>query len=129
MSAIKAVVVDDNALIRDIVARTLDAKGISTAEATDAVSGYRAVERDSPNLAVIDVVLPGEVDGVGLCKLLRNDSRYSNMVIVMITASDKRREAERSIAAGADILIGKPFSPKQFWYQVDSLLKDRSVTQ
>jgi DNA-binding response OmpR family regulator len=49
------------------------------------------------------------------------------MVIVMITASDKKREADRSIAAGADILIGKPFSPKQFWNQVDSLIKDRRV--
>lgn len=125
MNGIKAVVIDDNGLIRDIVARTLRAHGIETQEAEDAVSGWRAIEGISPQLAVLDVVLPGEIDGVGLCRMIRASTDYKDCAIVMITASDKRKEAERSLAAGADVLIGKPFSPKQFWAQVYSLLKDK----
>jgi DNA-binding response OmpR family regulator len=129
MKDLRAVVVDDSDLIRDIVSRTLTARGIDTVAAEDAVTGFRAVEQTDPHLAVIDVMLPGEVDGVGLCKILRKDPRYKNIVIVMITASDKRREATRSLAAGADVLIAKPFSPKQFWVQVGSMLKDKRISQ
>jgi two-component system, OmpR family, phosphate regulon response regulator PhoB len=129
MSAINAVVIDDDRLNREIVARTLGAQGITTFQAGDAVKGFREIERNTPQLIVIDIVLPGELDGVGLCRLLRNTPGSKDSVIVIVTASDKRREAERAISAGADILIGKPFSPKQLWSQIDSLLKDRGITQ
>ncbi|MFO8058123.1 MAG: response regulator [bacterium] len=127
MSARKALIVDDNALIRDIIDRTLKARGFETLQAENAIAGWKTIDNAPPELAVIDVMLPGEMDGVGLCKLIRNDHRFQNTVIVMITASDKKREADRSLAAGADILISKPFSPKQFWTQVDSLIKDRRI--
>jgi two-component system, OmpR family, phosphate regulon response regulator PhoB len=129
MSQINAVIVDDDRLNREIVARTLDANGITTFQAGDAVKGYREIERNSPQLIVIDIVLPGELDGVGLCRLLRNTPSFKQSVIVMITASDRKREADRALTAGADILIGKPFSPKQLWSQIDSLLKDRGIQQ
>ncbi len=127
MSAGKALIVDDNSLIRDIIDRTLKARGFDTVQAEDAMGGWKTIDSSLPELAVIDVMLPGDMDGVGLCRLMRNDPRCKNTVIVMITASDKKREADRSLAAGADILIGKPFSPKQFWNQVDSLMKDRRM--
>jgi CheY-like chemotaxis protein len=129
MNSIKAVVIDDNRLNREIIVRTLGAQGIDTFQAEDAVKGFREVERNHPQLVVIDVVLPGELDGVGLCRLLRNDPVLKHCVIVMITASDRKREADRALHAGADILIGKPFSPKQFWTQVNSLLKDKRIEQ
>ena len=129
MNAIKAVVIDDNRLNREIITRTLGAQGIATFQAEDAVKGYREVERNNPHLVIIDVVLPGELDGVGLCRMLRNDPQYQKCVIVMITASDRKKEADRALSAGADILIGKPFSPKQFWTQINSLLKDKRIEQ
>lgn len=129
MSPINAVVIDDDRLNREIVARTLGANGITTFQAGDAVKGYREIERNAPQLIVIDIVLPGELDGVGLCRLLRNTPSSMHSVIVMITASDRKREADRAITAGADILIGKPFSPKQLWTQIESLLKDRRIMQ
>ena len=125
MGSLRAVIVDDDRLNRTIVAKTLSDNGIETFEAGDANIGYHQVERNRPELIVIDVVLPGELDGVGLCRLLRSQQKDKKSVIVMITASDRKREADRSLAAGADILIGKPFSPRQFWTQVDQLLKER----
>jgi len=128
VSALRALIVDDNLLIRDIVDRTLKSRGFETVQAVDAEAGIKCVEgRAMPHLAVIDVMLPGKIDGVGLCQFLRSRPDGKDAVIVMITASDKRKEADRSLSAGADILIGKPFSPRQFWIQVDSLLKDRRL--
>lgn len=127
MSTLRAVVVGDDRLNREIVAKTLGSNGFDTFQAEDAIMGFRAVEKNAPQLVVIDVVLPGTLDGVGLCRMVRQAPETKNAVIVMITASDRKREADRSLTAGADILIGKPFSPRQFWNQIDQILKSRGV--
>jgi len=127
MSTLRAVVVDDDRLNREIVAKTLDSNGFDTFQAEDAIKGFREVENSTPQLGVIDVVLPGTLDGVGLCQMVRAAPDTKNSVIVMITASDRKKEAGRALNAGADVLIGKPFSPKQFWNQVEQILKSRGV--
>ncbi len=127
MSTLRAVVVDDDRLNREMVAKTLGSNGFDTLQAEDAIMGFREVEKSTPQLVVIDVVLPGGLDGVGLCRMVRKAPDTKDSVIVMITASDRKKEAGRALNAGADILIGKPFSPKQFWNQVDQILKSRGV--
>jgi len=128
MIGLRAVVVDDNALNREIVVRTLSANGMKTAQAADAAAGWKEIEAFDPQLAVIDVMMPGPMDGVGLCRLIRACPKYTKVAVVMVTASDKRREAERALNAGADILLSKPFSPRELWAQVELLLKSRKST-
>lgn len=123
MTVTRAVVVDDNRLNREIVVRTLEAQGIQVAQAEEAASGWKLIQATSPHLLVLDIMLPGAMDGVALCRLVRSDAHFANTVIIMVTAAEKRREADRSLAAGADILLPKPFSPKELWFHVDSLLK------
>lgn len=125
MIGLRAVVVDDNALNRDLVVRVLEANGMKTAQAGDAMAGWKEVEAFDPQLAVVDVMMPGPMDGVGLCQLIRACPRYSKIAVVMITASDKKREAERALSAGANILLSKPFSPREMWAQIEALLKGR----
>ena len=120
-----AVVVDDNRLNREMVSKILMNNGFSTLQAPDASTGWRLVDKFLPALIVLDIMLPGQMDGVQLCRLIRSDPRFQAVPIVMITAAETRREADRSLAAGADILIPKPFSPKDFWLQVETLLKDK----
>jgi DNA-binding response OmpR family regulator len=127
MTLVRAVVVDDNKLNREIVARTLETKGVQTVQAEDAVQGWRMIELVAPHLAVIDVMLPGNLDGVDLCRMIRGNNERKGIVVVMVTASEKRRESERAMAAGADIMIPKPFSPKDFWVQVKSLLDEKKI--
>jgi two-component system phosphate regulon response regulator PhoB len=127
MTLLRAVVVDDNKLNRELVARTLETKGIQIVQAENAVQGWRMIELISPQLAVIDIMLPGELDGVDLCRMIRGNPARKEMVVVMITASEKRRESERAMAAGADVLVPKPFSPKDLWVQINSLLTDKKI--
>ena len=124
---LRAVVVDDNALNRELVVRVLQGKGIETTQGYDAISGWKEVEASNPQLAVIDVMMPGPMDGVGLCQLIRACPRYSTVLIVMVTASDKHREAERALNAGADILLSKPFSPRELWTQIELLLRGKKT--
>jgi len=125
--AVRAVVVDDNRLNREIVAKILETNGVQTVQAEDAVEGWKVIKLISPQLVVLDIMLPGNLDGVDLCKMIRNESTYNDVIVVMVTAADKRREMYRSLAAGANILIPKPFSPNDFWMQISSLLKDKKA--
>jgi len=126
VNAVRAVVVDDNRLNREMIARILTDNGVKVEQAGDAVEGWKKINQWEPRLAVVDVMMPGDIDGVGLCRLIRSDSKYKDMVVVMVTAADPKKEAGRAMAAGADVLIPKPFPPKQFWTQVESLLKMKS---
>ena len=73
MTGMRAVIVDDNKLFRDILTRTLARQGFTVAEAEDAVGAWRQIESTSPHLAAIDVMMPGAMDGVGLCRMIRQN--------------------------------------------------------
>lgn len=121
----RVLIVDDNKLMREMLARILSEAGFITQTAKDGDDAIKSLKDFFPELVVLDVFLPGSYDGVKLCKLLREDERFSNVVIVMVTASDSRKEAEACLSAGANLLIPKPFSPRSFLAQVQLLLKEK----
>ncbi len=129
MGSLKAVVVDDNRLNRQMVAKTLQSNGVEVREAENATDGWRAILETSPQLAVLDIMMPGEMDGVDLCRLIKSHKNHEKTAVVMITAAEKKREAERAFAAGADLLLPKPFLPKEMWRQVSALLNRGSKTE
>lgn len=119
-----AVIIDDDRLMRNIVDRTLSETGFKTVQASNGEEGLEAVMSVLPELVVLDIWMPGKFDGVQVCEALRADPRFRKTVIVMMTASDQRKEADRCLAAGANIMIPKPFSPKRFRDMVNALIKD-----
>jgi DNA-binding response OmpR family regulator len=125
MSSRRAVIVDDDKLIRRVIDRTLTRAGFMTAQAGTGKDGLALIESFSPELVILDIFMPGDYDGVEVCRRLRDNNRFRGMVIVMISASDQRREAKRSIEAGADIFIPKPFSPKYFMEQIKLILRKK----
>jgi len=74
---------------------------------------------------VLDIWMPGDFDGVEVCRRVRADPRFQGLIIVMMSAADKRKETDRCLQAGANIFIAKPFSPKQFLAQVKLLLREK----
>jgi DNA-binding response OmpR family regulator len=129
MNARRAVIIDDDRFIRGILDRTLSNAGFITAHAGDGQEGLEVIEAFLPKLVILDIFMPGDFDGVEVCRKLRNDERFREMVIVMISSSDPRIESRRSLEAGADIFIPKPFSPKQFLQQVILLLREKGGVQ
>jgi CheY-like chemotaxis protein len=124
-----AVVVDDDRFIRKIVERTLSGDGFKITEAENGEEGLAVIQEVLPQLVVLDIFMPGEFDGVEVCRRLREDDRFHDTVIVVMSSSDRSRESRRSIEAGANIFIPKPFSPKNFLQQVKLLLKDKGGSQ
>lgn len=129
MSASRVVIVDDDRYIRKIISRTLTGAGFITAQAENGSKALEVIGKFLPQLVILDIFMPGDHDGLEICRRLRREDRYKDMIIVMISASDHRKEASRCIEAGANIFIPKPFSPKYFLEQVKLLMREKGEKQ
>ena len=113
-------VVDDEPIVRDVVARYLERDGhsILTAENGDAARGL--IEGDSPSLVVLDVMLPGETDGLALCRWIR---ATSDLPVILLTARGDEADRIVGLELGADDYVTKPFSPRELATRVKTVLR------
>jgi DNA-binding response OmpR family regulator len=112
-------VVDDEPTIRDVVVRYLRREGYTTLEAGDGDAARVLVERESPNLVVLDLMLPG-MDGLALCRWIRGRSL---MPVIMLTARGEEADRIVGLELGADDYVTKPFSPRELVARVGSVLR------
>jgi DNA-binding response OmpR family regulator len=116
-------VVDDEPIVRDVVARYLEREGYRTQQAPDGEEAQRLLEREPPSLVVLDVMLPGK-SGLELCSWIRSRSQ---LPIVMLTALGDETDRIVGLELGADDYLTKPFSPRELAIRVRNLMR-RSVT-
>jgi DNA-binding response OmpR family regulator len=112
-------VVDDEPTIREIVARYLERAGYRTLEAADGNRARELLERDPPDLVVLDVMLPG-TDGLELCRWIRSRSR---LPVIMLTARGEESDRIVGLELGADDYVTKPFSPRELAARVRTVLR------
>lgn len=112
-------VVDDEQIVREVVASYLRRAGYRTLEAADGVRAREIVERDPPNLVVLDVMLPG-VDGLELLRWLRT---RSDLPVIMLTARGEEADRIVGLELGADDYVTKPFSPRELSARVRTVLR------
>ncbi len=112
-------VVDDEAIVRDVVVRYLERDGYRTLEAADGDEALRLLESESPELVVLDVMLPGR-DGLEVCRRIRAGS---DLPIIMLTARGEEADRIVGLELGADDYVTKPFSPRELAVRVRNLLK------
>lgn len=117
------VVIEDDANIADLVEVYLRRDGYRVIQAADGASGLRAVERDRPRLVVLDVGLPGEMDGFEACRRIR---AASSVPVVMLTARDTEIDRILGLELGADDYVTKPFSPRELAARVKAILRRAS---
>jgi DNA-binding response OmpR family regulator len=115
-------VVDDEPIVREVVVRYLEREGYRTLEAGDGDLARELLERHSPNLVVLDVMLPG-TDGLELCRWIR---ARSSLPIIMLTARGEEADRIVGLELGADDYVTKPFSPRELATRVRTVLR-RSV--
>lgn len=116
----KILLVDDNAYIRDVLSRLLELQNFKVVTAEDGRSGIEASEEACPDLIITDIEMP-RLDGVGMIKALRSQSRFSRIPILAITAYGHWAEA-RAIEAGADRAMVKPIEPDMLFECIEQLL-------
>ena len=112
-------VVDDEPIVRDVVVRYLERDGYRTLEAASRDEAQRLLERDSPALVVLDVMLPG-LSGLELCRWIR---ARSDLPIVMLTARGEEADRIVGLELGADDYLTKPFSHRELAVRVRNLIR------
>lgn len=114
-------VVDDQADIRKLVRMTL---AISDAEVYEADSGESSLKMTTslrPHVVLMDVMMPGEIDGYEACRRIKDDPNLTETAVVILTARGQQSDLEAGEAAGADAYLVKPFSPLQLLDTVNQL--------
>jgi DNA-binding response OmpR family regulator len=112
-------VVDDEPTIRDVVVQYLRREGYATLEAGDGDAARELLEREWPNLVVLDLMLPG-TDGLALCRWIRDRSQ---LPVIMLTARGEEADRIVGLELGADDYVTKPFSPRELVARVRSVLR------
>jgi DNA-binding response OmpR family regulator len=112
-------VVDDEAIVRDVVVRYLRRDGYETREAATGDEAREILEAESPELVVLDVMLPG-TDGLELCRWIRS---RSELPVIMLTARGGETDRILGLELGADDYVTKPFSPRELAVRVRNVLR------
>ncbi|MEK8035188.1 MAG: response regulator [candidate division NC10 bacterium] len=116
-------VADDEPPILELIRFTLEDDQVRVVEARDGLEALRLAQAVRPELCFLDVQMP-DLDGLAVCRLLRQDPALAGTRIVMLTAASQEADRVRGLAAGADGYLTKPFSPLALFSLVRSLLPE-----
>lgn len=122
MPAKKILVVEDEPDIRKLVHYNLTQERFEVLEAEDGEKALKIVQRERPQLIILDLMLPG-LSGLELCRILRERTETAHLPILMLTA--KAGEADRVVGLemGADDYLTKPFSPRELVARVKAIFR------
>lgn len=114
------VLVEDDPNIADLVDLYLRQDGYRVYQAADGETGLQLVKDRQPKLVILDVGLPGGLDGLEVCRRLRGSS---DIPIIMLTARDGEIDRVLGLEMGADDYVTKPFSPRELVARVKAILR------
>jgi phosphate regulon transcriptional regulator PhoB len=122
----KILVVEDEPDISKLVSYNLAQERFKVLTAEDGEQALQVIQREKPNLVVLDLMLPG-LSGMEICKILRNRPETAKLPILMLTA--KAGEADRIVGLemGADDYLAKPFSPREMVARVRAILRRANI--
>lgn len=116
--------IDDEDQLVDVVRIRLEANGYSVISASDGQEGFDKARKYKPDLIILDLMIP-KMDGYKVCGLLKNDARYKNIPIIMLTARAQESDRKTGCDVGADYYIMKPFEPQVLLSKIKELLENQ----
>jgi len=120
----KVLLIDDDKKHSDLLQAYFKRFGINLICAYEAEGGFRLLNREDPDLLLLDVMLPGK-DGFEICREVR---KSSNIPIIMLTARGEVIDRVSGLELGADDYIGKPFEPRELVARVQAILRRAEST-
>ena len=118
----RILIVEDQADIRKLIRMTLEFESYEIHEASDGAFGLRMAQAIKPDLMLLDVMMPGELDGLQVCQRIKSDPAFKSIKIVLLTARGQQKDREAGEQAGADEYLIKPFSPLQLIETLERLV-------
>jgi two-component system, OmpR family, response regulator ResD len=117
-------VVDDEAIVREVIVSYLRRDGFRTLEASDGELACELAERERPDLVVLDLMLP-RMDGLEVCRRIR---AHRDVPVIMLTARSEEADRIVGLELGADDYVTKPFSPRELAVRVRTVLRRTAPT-
>jgi len=118
----KLLVVEDNAELLELLRLSFKAAGFALATATNGIEALKKARTVSPDLILLDLVLP-ELDGFAVCEILRQDAETASIPIIMFTGLGSRFTRLAGMDSGATDYITKPLSPKELVARIKLVLR------
>jgi phosphate regulon transcriptional regulator PhoB len=115
-------IVDDEADLVELVSYNLKKEGFIVDSASDGETALTKIRKGKYGLLILDLMLPG-IQGMELCRILRNDPKTSVLPIIMLTAKGEEVDRILGLEMGADDYMAKPFSPRELVARVKALLR------
>jgi two-component system phosphate regulon response regulator PhoB len=122
MARERILLIEDEPDIAEVLQYNLEKEGFQVELANRGDAGLEAVRRESPELILLDLMLPG-LDGLELTRLLKRDPATAHLPIVMLTARSEEVDRIVGLELGADDYISKPFSPREVVLRVKAVLR------
>lgn len=119
----RILLVDDHSDIRRLIRITLG-KSYEVLEAEDGATGLDIARRMKPDLVVLDVMMPGEMDGLKVLDAIRADPELARTRVIMVTARGQTKDYDDGMERGADAYFIKPFSPLQLVSCIKDMLAE-----
>jgi DNA-binding response OmpR family regulator len=113
--------VEDENEFRQMLKIRLEANSYSVLEAGDGIEGLNMARKHKPDLIILDIMLP-KMDGYRVARLLKFDTHYRHIPIIMLTARVQDVDRENGMSAGADVYLTKPFDAQELEKSIADLL-------
>jgi two-component system phosphate regulon response regulator OmpR len=121
----KILIIDDDLRLRDLLLRYLGEQGFDPGTEPDASGLNKRLERNRPDLVVLDLMLPGGEDGLAVCRRLRGAGE--DIPIIMLTAKGDEIDRIIGLEMGADDYLPKPFNPRELVARIHAVLRRRTA--
>ena len=118
----RILIIEDDKDIVELVRYNLEKDTFHVMACGDGVSGLAQIRKSSPDLLILDLMLP-KISGLEICKEIRRDEKLNRLPILMLTARGEEADRVVGLELGADDYVTKPFSPRELVARVKALLR------
>lgn len=118
----RIILVEDEEDIAAFIKLQADISGYLLHVEVDGINGLKAVERERPDLVVLDIMLPG-LNGFDVCRRMKSNPELKNIPIIIISAKSDELDVVLGLELGADDYVAKPFSPKVLFSRIKAVLR------
>jgi two-component system alkaline phosphatase synthesis response regulator PhoP len=118
----RILLIEDEEDIAALIKLQAELSGYKLHVEVDGINGYRAIEREKPDLVILDIMLPGQ-NGLDVCRKMKSNPDLKNIPVVIVSAKGEEIDVVLGLELGADDYLAKPFSPKVLFSRIKAVLR------
>ena len=118
----RILLIEDEEDIAALIKLQAEASGYKMHVEVDGINGYRAIEREKPDLVILDIMLPGQ-NGFDVCRKMKANPDLRSIPVIILTAKSEELDMILGLELGADDYVPKPFSPKVLFSRIKAVLR------